>query len=92
MTSIIDLRDDMIYEILPFFEINVKIGIFENAIWLKESASSQRWSPQRLLSKNYVTKKAPQPSKCQASANQQGLPIYPSGTLNAGNGIDLLFE
>ena len=69
MTSIIDLRDDMSYEILPFFEIDVKVGIFENAIWLKESASSQRWSPQRLLSKNYVTKTgAPTkqvPSQCK---------------------------
>ena len=46
MTSIIDLRDDMIYEILPFFEIDVKVGIFESGIWLKESAWSQRWNPQ----------------------------------------------
>ena len=49
MTSIIDLRDDMIYEILPFFEIDVKVGIFENAIWLKESASSKRWSPHKVV-------------------------------------------
>ena len=34
----IDLRDDMIYEILPFFEIDVKVGMFESAILLKESA------------------------------------------------------
>ena len=49
MTSTFDLRDDMDYEILPFFEIDVKVGIFENAIWLKESASSQRWSPHKVV-------------------------------------------
>ena len=32
LTIIIDLRDDMIYEILPFFGIDVKVGIFESAI------------------------------------------------------------
>ena len=32
LISIIDLRDDMSYEILPFFEIDVKVGIFESVI------------------------------------------------------------
>ena len=92
MTIIIDLRDDMIYEILPFFEIDVKVDIFESAIWLKESAAVKGGAP-KLSSKNYATKTSA-PTKQVPSQYKPARPTdMPKCRMRkAENGIDLLFE